>query len=169
MKSLELWTLLYLKIVHRQEKRLISRVFVCKEKHRIRNMFQGLNTVLITLWPWNVCESNFNHFFICLITNEGPGPGPNAHTKFPAHGLYNSESQTSRNVCSWPLRFYCEFRNFILTSLNFKKDVSLNIAHRKVKLRLFEFSKVCTFQWTSLSPFGMYLKIIFADFKRRVC
>ncbi len=31
---------------------------------------------------------------------------------------------------------------------------------------MFEFSKMCTFQWTLLSHLGMYLKIIFVNFMR---
>ena len=60
--------------------------------------------------------------------------------------------------------FYCKFRNFMLWAL---KRVSFNFtAHCEVKLWLFECSKMCTFQWTLLSQFDMYLKIIFADFMR---
>ncbi len=71
-------------------------------------------------------------------------------------------SQTSGKVGPWPIWFYCKFRN--LYALSF---ISMNFtAHCEVKLWLFEFSKMCTFQWTLLSHFGMYFKIIFADCMR---
>ena len=42
----------------------------------------------------------------------------------------------------------------------------LTSANCEVKLWWFEFSKMCTFQWTLLSHFGVYLKILFANFTR---
>ncbi len=74
--------------------------------------------------------------------------------------------QTSRKVAPWPIWFYCKFRNFMLWALN-RCIIYLDFtAHREVELWLFEFSKMCTFQWILLLHFGMYLKIIFADFTK---
>ncbi len=88
--------------------------------------------------------------------------GSNWHTDNWYH-ICDPKSQTSHKVGSWPIWFYCEFRNFMWA----RAGVSFHFpSHCEGKLRLFEFSKMCTctFQCTILSHFGMYLKIIFANF-----
>ena len=74
-------------------------------------------------------------------------------------------SQTSCEVGPWPMWFYYKFRNFILWA--FKKMYPLTSQLIvKYSYGYLKFPKCVHFNVPNNHCFGMYLKIIFADFMR---